>query len=232
MVDLGDLPGAVLGVGRAAEGEAGVHAQALQMGDLRQDLRGRAQGVDAVELEADRLRARGVHRLLVHAAGVKVAHHPLGRRALVALGGGALAQHFQVLLVAVPQLIDGAPVRIGRRHLGLLQPGAIGVTVEVVLRLDRRVEVGRREIGAQGGGEKQGGGRGGEGQAHGQRLADAAKPVQLLTDLCAIRRSNACRSVSRGTAAPAAAARRLGSPQIASISTSRPARKSTRLEGW
>jgi hypothetical protein len=44
-------------------------------------------------------------------------------------------------------------------------------------------------------------------------------------------RSRAYSASSRGIVSPAACARRNGSPQMASTSTSRPARKSTRLEG-
>ena len=145
---LGDFPAAVAVVRAAPELESRGHSQALQARDLAQHVSRSLEGVDPVEFEPQRSDAGRADRGPVHAAGEEVAHHLLDRRTLVVQGAGALAEQVQVLLIALQEFVEGGPAGIRRGNRRPRDPSSVDVAVEIVLRLDRRIEVLGQERGA------------------------------------------------------------------------------------
>ena len=92
---------------------------------------------------ASGLRLGGVDRLFIHPAGVVIAHllHLRRKRRVGFRLGGLLGRHAQRFVILFDQGIEAAPARFFRWDGIVLQPGAIRVGVEIVLRLDRGIHV-------------------------------------------------------------------------------------------
>ena len=116
----------------------------MEAGDLFRQVVHVFQVVDFLHLVLQRLHASGVDLGFIHPAGVEVAHllHVGAGRFF---GGGFLGDLVERVVVLLDQLVEAAPARILRRDGIVLQPIAIGIKVEIIARLDRRIHVARIE---------------------------------------------------------------------------------------
>jgi hypothetical protein len=121
--------------------------------DRRQHIARSLDRLQPLEFRLQRFHSRRVDRRFVHAARVEIPHHPLDRGRARGLRRHALADRAEILLVILEQLREIPPPVELRRHRILLQPRAVGVTVKVVLRLHRQVEILQVDLGASPQGE-------------------------------------------------------------------------------
>ena len=140
---LRDISRTVLCVLAGAKVEKRIHADAVQVRDLRQHVLPIFDHVDPIQLLLQRLGAHRFDRLFVHSAGVIIAHLLCFRRELwVDLRLRCLlGNRVQRVVVALNQLVERAPSGIFRRDFCLFDPVAIGVQKKIVARLHRCIHV-------------------------------------------------------------------------------------------
>ncbi len=120
--------------GRRAERSAGVHRR--EPADLPGERRRGVDGIDAIELLADRLRPERLHAVLVHHARVEVTDLLLRPAPAVE----PFDQPAHVVLGAIGELGEGAVGHAVRGDVGAGEPSAVHEAVEIVLRADGAVE--------------------------------------------------------------------------------------------
>ena len=142
----GDHLRGVLAILLGAELKEHVGAHRLQAEDLRAQSREIGNRGDLRQLRLDRRKALRFDGRLVHAGAVEVAELALLRaRRRRFIRRQDLEDLVQIVLVALPQLVEGAPPRPVRRDGIPGQPSPVAVQVEVGAGLDRRVHGGHVE---------------------------------------------------------------------------------------
>ena len=107
---------------------------------------------DAAEFGLQRTEALGFHRLLVHARAVEVANFLVDRIAPCTAGCGFLQNAALNILVALVELDEAYPLRLIGRDLGILDPVAAGILIEIHARIDALVDVVEAKAGRRLGG--------------------------------------------------------------------------------
>ncbi len=133
----------VLAVDVDVEAEGSATAEQLELAEERREVTEVAQGVDGVEQGLDRLVAGRLDPRLVHEGGIEggdpggvvvevgvAAEHPLGE---------LLDDRVDLVLGDVGQLDERPPPALVGRDLGRLEPPAVDMTEQVVLRTDGQV---------------------------------------------------------------------------------------------
>ena len=146
---------AVLRVLVRAETEERGHADGVQMRDLFQDIAAILQCVDPFEFIGKRRHTRAVYRFFIHPARVKVANLlqiDLSRLLGIRFRGNfwrdrrrLLHDLVQRVVILFGQHIEAAPTRELWRDRVVLYPAAVGIKIEIVLRLDGRIHIFRIE---------------------------------------------------------------------------------------
>ena len=133
LVQLGDGPAAVFGVGVGPEEEAGVRAVLLEPGQGTRRTRPARDRIDPAELLGEGPDPGGLDRRGIHAAGVEKPE-PAGVGVLGGprLRGGLVEEPVKVGVVAVLELVEGAPPGLVARNRRPLDPAAVGPAVEVL----------------------------------------------------------------------------------------------------
>ena len=171
-------------------------AHALQLGGDGQRRRRRVDLGDRVEQRLQRLRARRLDRLVVHAGAVEVADAGAVGTSRPGVGGGVL-EHLpdDVAVVLADDREALGPACLVGGELGLVEPAAAGVAVEVLTRIgsaihrrEQLVEAGdvalglRRSSRGRCGVRLRRGGRFGRGEREGgERERTAARKVHVST---------------------------------------------------
>ena len=134
---------AVLCILTGAKIEKRVYPDAVQMPDLGEHVLPIFHRLDSAEFFLERLSPHRLDRLFVHSAGVIIADFLCFRRELrIDVYLRCLAgNRVQRVVVALDQLIEGAPPGILWWNLGSLDPCAGGVAEEIVTGLHRRIHV-------------------------------------------------------------------------------------------
>ena len=97
-------------------------------------------GPDAIQLRLQRVDASAVHRLLVHACAIEIADLLIDGVAPRSAGCGFLENSPHYVHVSLVQLYETHPLRLIRRNLGVLDPVAARVLVEIHARIDALVD--------------------------------------------------------------------------------------------
>ena len=142
-----DVARTVLCVLAGAKIEKRIHADRVQVRNLREHILSIFDHLDFVELVLQWLGAHRFDRLFVHSAGVIVSDL-LCFRCELRIDRGfrrLLGNDVQRVAVALDQLIESAPSGIFRRDLGAFDPRAVGIAEEIVTGLHGRIHVLRIE---------------------------------------------------------------------------------------
>ena len=191
LADIGDVPGRLAHILADVDAVRARDADLGQVGRQGRDALLVLERADARQLAGQRLVAQAFTAFGVHEAGVQVADllgFAASLGALVLLRG--LDDGQQLRRGVLAQLHERAPARAVARDLGLLQPLAVQVREEIVLRthggvdvlgVDARDHASRRGRGGGGGrgGRSGGGGHGRDGERCHQGQGQGAQKVSL-----------------------------------------------------
>ena len=136
-------PVRVSGVGGGVDVEQAAHVRAEQPAGQCHEIGGRFRGEHLGEPLPDRVQALGLHGSLVQEAVVEVPDLLLDPGGVRAAGRRVLDDLLHREFRAVPQRREGPFQGPVIRNLGALEPGAVDMLVQVILRPDAGVDIGQ-----------------------------------------------------------------------------------------